>query len=173
MGNVLERHAHRPFYATQKMDGFSMSFGNIDGEFVAATRERLVDLNEDSPFADAFRIGAVSKFNSDVVVQGELCGPGIRGNRHGFAAVRFFAFDLLVDGQPAGFDALREFCIANGIETVPVIATDFTPSREGCLAIARATQGEGAVFRPLVEMQDEFQGRVSWKVFNPEYRWHH
>lgn len=173
MGNLLDRHAHRPFYATQKMDGFSMSFGNVDGEFVVATRERLVDLAEDSVFADAFRIGAVSRFTSDVVLQGELCGPGIRGNRHGFSDVRFFAFDLLIYGQPAGFDALREFCAAHNIEMVPVLATDFQPTREGFLALARATNGEGAVFRPMAEADDEFQGRVSFKVFNPEYAFHH
>jgi len=173
IGNLLERHAHRPFYATQKMDGFSMSFGNVDGEFVVATRERLVDLQEDSPFADAFRVGAVAKFSADVVIQGELCGPGIRGNRHGFSDVRFFAFDLLIDGQPAGFETLRDFCSTHNIEMVPVIATDFQPTREVCLALARATNGEGAVFRPTVEADDEFQGRVSFKVLNPEYAFHH
>ena len=33
----------------------------------------------------------------------------------------------------------------------------------------RFVEREGAVFRPLIETVDEYQGRVSFKVFNPAF----
>jgi hypothetical protein len=34
---------------------------------------------------------------------------------------------------------------------------------------ARGPNREGAVFRQMIGMADEFQGRVSFKVFNPKF----
>lgn len=173
MGNLLARHAHRPFYATEKMDGFSLSFGNHNGAFVVSTRDRLVNLNESSVFAEAFRQGVVVPFADDVIVQGELCGPGIRGNPHNLTGLAFFAFDLIVGGRRAGFPSLVEFCRNHVMETAPILRREFFPTESTCLDLACSTNGEGAVFRPVTETVDEFQGRVSFKVFNPAYAFHH
>lgn len=173
MGALLSRHAGRAFYAAQKMDGFSMSLGNLNGQFFLAARDRMVAFDEATVFWQAFRSGVVRPFSDDVILQGELCGPGIRGNRHGLVDLGFFAFDLIADGRPQGFAALVDFCRRNGYETVPILRDAFTPTPETCLDLARSTNGEGAVFRPVTEARDEFQGRVSFKVFNPGYAHHH
>lgn len=173
MGNLLDRHAEAAFCATEKMDGFSMSLGNVGGCFVISTRDRMVAFNESSVFAEAFRAGVVRPFAENVLVQGELCGPGIRGNPHGLVDLAFFAFDLIVDGCPAGWNALVGFCRRNGFQTVPVLRDAFLPTAPECLLIAEGTNGEGAVFRPIEERRDDFQGRVSFKVFNPGYAHHH
>ena len=59
---------------------------------------------------------------------------------------------------------------------VPVLAVGFHATRESALGLAcghctinAMAQREGAVFRPLVETWDAYQGRPSCKVFNPAF----
>lgn len=176
MGNLLERHGDRPFYATEKLDGFSMSFGVLDGQPFASARDRMIEPHEDTVFARAIAGGFVPRLfaGQDAICQGELIGPGIRGNRYGLAALEFRAFDLLVDGERAGFAALENFCREHGLKTVPVIGWEFNLGNISALAcgpsiLNPATPREGAVFRPIAETSDPFQGRVSFKVFNPAF----
>lgn len=177
MGNLLERHAHRPFYATEKLDGFSFSFGWLNGEFIASARDRMIALNEDSVFAQFLRSFPVRELPDGFLFQGELVGPGIRGNRYELDCLQFFAFDVLKGDARLSYAEAKEVCDSWKIATVPLLAKDFSTDADLCLVLSRnssrlnpAVQREGAVFRPMVETTDEFQGRVSFKVFNPAFK---
>jgi hypothetical protein len=181
MGAILSRH-QVPFVATEKLDGFSFSFGRIDGEFVASAREREIDIDGDCVFAQAVRQFSLGTLNipDNCIFQGELIGPGIRGNRYNRTILGIFIFDVLLDGVYLNHEGAKELAERHGFEMVPVIAKGFNPGvypfaelAIGQSAINPGVQIEGAVFRPMRERRDYFQGRVSFKVFNPLYPFHH
>ncbi len=181
MGAILSRHPV-PFVATEKLDGFSFSFGRINGEFVASARERMIDLDGDCVFAQAIRQMDIATINlpNNCILQAELIGPSIRGNRYELDSLRVFVFDAIMDGVYLDFDGCKELAERNGFEMVPVIAKGFIaaiyPLAEmtiGKSALNAKLQIEGAVFRPMRERRDDFHGRVSFKVFNPLYPFHH
>jgi ATP-dependent RNA circularization protein (DNA/RNA ligase family) len=60
-----------------------------------------------------------------LVIQGELCGPGIQKNVYGFSGLRFFVFGILeLDGERLGTFWMSEISNDLGLETVPVICRD-------------------------------------------------
>src|SRR5882672_491278 len=176
MGNLLERHGHRPFYATEKLDGFSMSFGWVDGQFVVSARDWMIEGGRQSVFADAASELELRERHTtrDVLFQGELIGPRIRRNRYGLDRLQLHIFNGIRGGEFVSFGALKRFCRVIDLPTVPLLAECFEPVRENLLAFAwgqsllnSSVEREGAVFRPLIETMDKHQGRVSFKVFNP------
>lgn len=180
MGNLLDRHQDKAFYATEKLDGFSFSFGWVKGEFVASTRDRVVALNEDSVFGEFLRSFPFRDLPDGYIFQGELIGPGIRENRYELDGIRFFVFDVLKNSTRLDYEAAKQICDCWKLQTVPLISDVVYPTPEriencafGKSVLNPSIQREGAIFRPTVETTDEFQGRVSFKVFNPDYPFHH
>lgn len=178
MGDLLVRHGHRPFYATEKLDGFSMSFGWVDGQFVVAARDWMVEDGRKSVFAKAVRELELRERHTTpgVLFQGELIGPGIRRNRYNLDRLQLHIFNGIRGGEFVSLGALKRFCRVIDLPTVPLLAEGFQPAQENLLAFTwgqsllnPTVEREGAVFRPLIETVDEFQGRVSFKVFNPKF----
>ena len=173
-GNLLERHKDALWYATEKVNGFSFSFGRVNGAFIASARERLIAPDESSVFTEAVRGLELESIRlpDGSVVQGELVGPRIRGNRYGLFRLQFLAFDMLIDVERMGFNALQSLCRDVGLSMVPLLAVNFHPTPKnvanyanGQSTISPMVQREGAVFRTMVETVDPFQGRASFKVF--------
>jgi hypothetical protein len=178
MGNLLDRHGHRQFYATEKLDGFSMSFGWVDGQFVAAARDWMIEGDRKTLFAHAVRELELRERHTTpgVVFQGELIGPGIRRNRYGLDRLQLHIFNGIRGGEYVSFGALKRLCRVIDLPIVPLLAEGFQPAQKFLLGFAcgqsllnPAVEREGAVFRPLIEAMDEHQGRVSFKVFNPKF----
>jgi RNA ligase (TIGR02306 family) len=87
----------RPYYITVKCDGASMTVASHDAVPKVASRNyRLAD-NPDSAYWNAARSGGLLRFVElfpHMAVQGELCGPGIQGNRLGLSEHRCFVFNV-------------------------------------------------------------------------------
>lgn len=83
---------------TQKIDGFSMTVYSLDGYVGVCSHD--VDLLErsDCPYwTAAIRqglVGALGGLAGEWALQGELAGPGIRGNKDGLAEKEFFLFNV-------------------------------------------------------------------------------
>lgn len=179
MPGLLERHGVSRFYVTEKLDGFSFSFGRLAaGGFFTSTRDRMVEDNDATVFGRA--AWELSLRNLHVpdgwVIQGELCGPKIRGNKLDLNRLTLFVFDVFT---PEGYlkpDAMVTFCERVGLETVPVLARDMVLDDARVIGLAtgkstlcEGTEREGAVFRAEGEASDPIYGRVSFKVFNPAF----
>lgn len=181
MPGLLARHGSRDFMATEKLDGFSFSFGLRTGDFFMAARDRAVRAGERSVFAAAAKaLGLESVLRAagldNFILQAELIGPGIRGNRYGLSDLQLHCFNLLTIGSGfEPFSALETFCHRLDLHTVPVIERNLRVSEATASAACTGqsqlhpTAREGAVFRPLVETTDPMFGRVSFKVFNPGF----
>jgi ATP-dependent RNA circularization protein (DNA/RNA ligase family) len=178
MPGLLTRHGQRRFYVTEKLDGFSFSVGRIGGQFVASTRDRMIEDGDSTVFGRA--VGELDLAGVAMpegwIVQGELCGPKIRGNKLNLDRLQLFVFDILTPSGFLGLDAVTAFCERAGLRTVPVLARQAILNDDCMLAMAAArsvlyadTEREGAVFRTEDGSTDPVFGRVSFKVFNPSF----
>ena len=115
---------------TEKLDGSSMTV--YVNEDTAGVCSRNLELkNEGGAFWDVVNrdniIENMKKAYPDYnfAVQGELCGPGIQGNKYKFDNFRFFVYDVFdIDAQEyvSTYDA-RWIAYTCGLEYVPVIKT--------------------------------------------------
>jgi RNA ligase (TIGR02306 family) len=121
----------------------------------------------------------------NLVIQGEICGPGIQKNRLDLKEVHLFVFDVFdIDRQEYfGKKELDDFCEALGLEQVEVDEGFHMPPTEvgfsnfvECLldqSKGKYKSGyprEGIVIRPdVTEFSQALQGRISFKVINPDF----
>ena len=94
---VLPANFEEPTYeVTMKLDGSSCTIFRWEGELRVCSRNLELKINEenkDNTFvAMALKIG--DRIPDGLAFQGELMGPGIQGNREGFAEHKFFVFDI-------------------------------------------------------------------------------
>jgi RNA ligase (TIGR02306 family) len=115
---------------TEKLDGSSMTV-YVNGDTAGVCSRNLELKNEGGAFWDtANRLNIVENMRkafptSNYAVQGELCGPGIQGNKYKFDNFRFFVYDVFdIDAQeyvsPREAASIAKIC---GLEYVPVIKT--------------------------------------------------
>jgi RNA ligase (TIGR02306 family) len=135
------------YEVTMKLDGSSMTLFRWEGQLRVCSRNlelKINDENKDNTFvAMALKYG--EKIPDGFALQGEVCGPGIQGNREGFTEHKFFVFDVFMIREhrymsPAG---RRDFLglVDNDSELpdhVPVLGTDWKApeSVEAGLALA-------------------------------------
>jgi hypothetical protein len=139
-----------PVYVTEKLDGQSATFAVHKGYFFMASRNVILyrqkikkaikELNPktEKPNMDNFRKIAArydlpNKLNteaygmSSVVVQGELCGPGIQKNPMGLSDNDFFVFNVYFRKNEndkivfRSWDHIDFFCKHNQLKTVPLV----------------------------------------------------
>lgn len=95
------------FEVTEKLDGSSMSVYFRDGETGVCSRNNNLKIDEsnfDNVFINtALEIGvlnALAVLGKNVAIQGELCGPGIQGNKYWLGKPTFYVFDIWdIDNQ--------------------------------------------------------------------------
>ena len=184
---VLDELRGQPFYVTTKCDGASATYlRDAESGLVACSRNWALAKGDNHAWRLAERYQLAEKLPAEYAVQGEVCGPGIQGNRLGLAQHELFVFSVydVRAGQFLAFDAFGAFCAEHGLTTVPVErvvigdeATAFDHTLEAWLAAARGPYAgtkrhkEGIVIRPLVEQRSESLGgsRMSFKVINNDF----
>jgi len=127
---VLPDDFQKPTYeVTLKLDGSSMTIFRWEGELRVCSRNlelKIDEENADNTFVKmALEIG--DKIPNGFAFQGEICGPGIQGNREGFKEHKFFVFDIF-DIQKHEYLHPRHrhmVCSDVGLEHVPVLGTDW------------------------------------------------
>jgi RNA ligase (TIGR02306 family) len=127
---VIPADFQEPTYeVTLKLDGSSCTIFRWEGELRVCSRNlelKITDENKDNTFvAMAIKIG--DKVPEGFAFQGEVCGPGIQGNREGFKDHRFFVFDMF-DIQKHEYVSpgdRRMNCQLLGLEHVPVLGTNW------------------------------------------------
>ncbi len=190
LGNVLKRHAGTMCYLTEKIDGSSVTYYLKDGEFGVCSRNLELKETEANAYWQAAREMKIEEilrtYGKNLAIQGELFGAGIQENslKMRERTVRFFnAFDidrycyLDCEDFKTTMEALKlptvpilseNFILHDNIEELVKLSTDKS-------SINPKVWREGIVIRPLTEKMDLEMasgfgnGRVSFKVVNPEY----
>lgn len=181
---LLEEMRGEKAYRSVKMDGSSMSVylnPMAEREFGVCSRE--VDLKE----SDSNTLWKVVKkydiqnklkeYGNSIVIQGELCGPGIQKNRLKLLEHDWFVFDIYfpVERRYASLEEMCSICTMLGLKTVPIEETvdSFNFTLDELLKMAEGkydgtdNEREGNVWRPVdIVYSNVLCGRLSFKVLN-------
>ena len=172
---VIPADFKEPTYeVTMKLDGSSCTIFRWEGELRVCSRNLELKINEenrDNTFvAMALKYG--HRIPNGVAVQGEVMGPGIQGNREGFAEHRFFVFDIYDIDNQFYIDSIsrRVACNDYGMEMVPVIdARAVAPeSVEAGLAMAEGPSINHKIREGLVWKCNEDPG-FSFKTISNKF----
>lgn len=185
--SVLHELRSKPFVVTTKLDGSSATFfRDLDGTLVVASRNwsQRYDANN-VWWKVAERYNLAERLPVGMALQGELCGPGIQGNRlmlREHDVFMFNAYDVM-NGRYLDHFEFVELCEHVGAKTVPIDmvvqgaeAESFEHTLDGWLEHAKGiyagtkNRREGIVVRPLVETYSpRLKGRLSFKVISNEF----
>lgn len=130
--DFLINYADLPIAVSQKMDGSSTTFILNKGKFSVASRNVwMIEKNDTNFWKVAIETniaGAMKKLfgKRNICIQGEMCGPGIQGNKYKFDRLHYFMFGAFDSDKRTYFtpqeliDTFNALCL-NGatIEIVP------------------------------------------------------
>lgn len=167
---------------TLKMDGTSLTIFRDDERFGVCSRNmELVESDTNAYWKMAKELN-LRRFTGSWAVQGELCGPGIQGNRIGLAKPTFYAFSLydIEEGRFLNHARLAQFCASTGLNIVPTVfdgIIDPSWGVEDFLNFANqqvyqnGLPAEGVVWRPYEETVSEALkgGRLSFKTISNKF----
>jgi len=176
---VLINYADDTFTVTEKLDGQSCTLFIKDKLFGVCSRNQLLPKsNNSSWWTIANQIDYITrltniknKLNANrVVIQGEIIGNGIQGNKYKIDGYELRVFNLIVDGKKFMRDEMLNIIHDEGLELVPLIDDNFkllntvdemveySKGNSTLLPIKR----EGCVIRSN-------EHDISFKVINPDF----
>lgn len=185
LGDILPKYNGVHFYATEKVDGTSITLFNREGDIGVCTRNnRMKETANSAPWNVLKALGAVEKIKGldNIAIQGELIGWNIQGNKYKlktneFRFYLFNAFDI-ANYRPLPLDKMLEIAEYLGLDTVPIIDSDYVLDfdvdtlvnmSKGQSKINPNTRREGIVFKSVDYVEDRVLGRLSFKVINPDF----
>ena len=189
--HVLERHEGKMFSVTEKYDGTSMSvfWDPEDGLHVCS---RNVDLKPDYEhkwngtaywdYAIEHDLeSVVHQIGDNVVLQGELIGPGIQGNHYKLEALVYRVFNMydLNTGKYSSYqemsDRVKELGLGNDFLVHEICNISLPNNLQAMLKLSKGKSvygdmsREGIVCRAVPEDRDVKLGRLSFKVINDDF----
>jgi RNA ligase (TIGR02306 family) len=185
---LLNKYKGTTCFITEKLDGSSVTFFQKDDSFSVCSRNLELEYNTDnSLWKQATQLKIAEKLqalNRNIALQGEIVGEGIQGNKlqlKGQIVYFFNAFDI-DKYEYLGFEEFTSLMQTLDLQTVPILATDYTLDNDIDTLVKMATMrstlcttawAEGIVIRPLIELTDTHSqtahGRISLKAINPEF----
>ena len=178
----VEKELGTKFTCTEKLDGQSVTFfleriKKNKFEFGVCSRNiRLSNPDNSSWWTVARQINAenVLKFligkSNRIVLQGEIIGEGIQGNKYKIKGYDFYAFNLIIDGKKYSTQAMKSMLEIYDIKTVPIIQEDFI-LKEDIPAMVEYAKGQSTLLdikRKGVVIRN-YDKNLSFKVINPEF----
>jgi hypothetical protein len=190
--SLREKFKDKKFYVTVKMDGQSGTFflkrkNGLFKKFYFGVLSRNIwkkkrDNSNYWQVAIKYDIEkALKKAIGDkdmIIVQGEICGPGIQKNPENFTELKFFVFNVItvdLDQQyQYDLEEMEEFCQQTGLQMVPTFKKELElpedpkellKMAEGKCHFNPKHEREGLVFR-LVENGEKL---VSFKAISNKF----
>ena len=179
----IERKKGTPFSVTEKVDGQSATYflrkiSRRKYEFGVCSRNILLGTPDNSSYwtiARKYNIESVLKQligeYQTIVLQGEICGDGIQGNKYHISGYDLFAFNLIYPGRKCTTAEIKEALAPFGIKTVPIVEegkvlpetiAELVEYSKGKSVVRKEQKREGVVMRNV-------QSNISFKVINPDF----
>lgn len=190
---IEKNNTNKPirFDSTEKLDGQSATFFikkdkilNIIPQYefgVCSRNLRLKNPNKSSYWTVAYQYDIenvlkdiLKKYSAkSVVLQGEICGNGIQGNKYKISGDGYYfaTFNLIIDGIKYRTTEAQQILKPYKIDTVPILDTDvllyptidkMVEDAEGKSRLYNKSEREGKVWRST-------NGDISFKVINPKF----
>lgn len=178
-----------PVVGTMKMDGSSITCFFKDGKFGVTSRNMELLETEDNAFWKAVRAEGIEEkmasyfpvCGGDYAIQGELCGPGIQGNKMGLDKLTLFWYNVvhIGSGTYMSHKILHGFTLSTGLNMVQVVFQGELPENTtqadllemaNKLNYANGLPAEGIVWRTVEEsMSQVLKARMSFKTISNRY----
>jgi len=171
------------FSVTEKMDGQSVTYflrrlSKRKFEFGVCSRNiRLGNPDSSSYWTVALKYDIESVLkkligqHDSIVMQGEICGTGIQGNKYHVGGYELFVFNLIFPDHKCTTAEIAELIAPHGLKTVPILEegkvlpdsiAELVEYSKGNSIVRNAQKREGVVMRNV--------GRdISFKVINPDF----
>ncbi|MDR0502358.1 MAG: RNA ligase (ATP) [Treponema sp.] len=182
----------KPYYITTKMDGTSGIVYFIDGKIGCCSRNKEIKDEEDALYwLPVYKYGLKEKFarlyseaklhsearlhgdtmpGRNIVLTGEICGPGIQRNKLRLGAIEWYVFDVKdVDtNRYLSYDDAAALCAGLGLQTVPLEERGeaFDYSLDTLLEKARGKYPGGLDKEGIVVRSSASPKAISFKVLN-------
>jgi len=184
---VLNDYSGASCYVTEKLDGSSVTMYINDGHFGVCSRNLELYQTEDNAYwQQAVVLDIENKLKSlasNIALQGELIGQGIQGNKLKLnnKTVMFYNVFFIDEQRYATFSEFTEIINTLGLQTVPILHTDYKLESDVNAIVSMATMrstlnssvwAEGIVIRlhDQVKYSHDFPSRrVSFKAINPQF----
>lgn len=168
--------AHDSWYATEKIDGSSMTVVNDGGELKVCSRNWWVHTNVGvygamfAKYQDIFE-----QLPDGWAIQAEIAGPGIQGNRLGLSEQRIFVFNVTDHGRFVPLPAIPYIPLSLIVPTLnlrlPATIEEAIDQVDGLTSVvAPGRLAEGVVWqasngKPMTVLGD----RANFKVISNKY----
>jgi len=179
----VEQKRGTPFSVTEKMDGQSVTYylrrlSKRKFEFGVCSRNIYLGTPDNSSYwtiARQYDIeNVLKKLIGDyetVVMQGEICGNGIQGNKYHISNYDLFVFNLIFPDRKCTTAEIVELVAPLGLKTVPILEegkvlpetiAELVEYSKGSSVVRKGQKREGVVMRNV-------KNNISFKVINPDF----
>jgi len=171
---LLDQLKGKPYYITTKMDGTSGIVYFIDGKIGCCSRNMEIKDEEGALYwLPVYKYGLkdkLAKYGKNIVITGEICGPGIQKNKLRLPEIEWYVFDVKDwdEGKYFSYEKALGVCTELGLNFVPLEerGDSFTYTLDELLRRAKGKypsrlDKEGIVVRDLMSPKT-----VSFKVLN-------
>jgi hypothetical protein len=189
LSKLFEQNKDTVYIATEKLDGQSATYFMIENpnffsrwfgeKYLYGVCSRNFQLKKDNSnywkISDKYSIKKVLQFlitgEKFVVLQGEIVGEGIQGNKYQISGLDFYAYNLIYTNGRTTHSNLELNTIPLGIKTVPVISKEFRlkdtiedtlPLADGESMICKGVLREGLVVR-------NYSKDISFKIISNKF----
>ena len=171
---LLDQLKGKPYYITTKMDGTSGIVYYIDRKFGCCSRNKEIKDEETAlywmPVYTYNLKEKLTRLGKNIVLTGEICGPGIQRNKLRLTALEWYVFDVKDwdSGRYLPYDEAREICTGLEIPFVPFEerGDHFDYSLEQLLEKAKGKYPSGLDKEGIVVRDATAPKVISFKVLN-------
>jgi len=182
-GEQYEKHRKEYFYATEKLDGCSVSYAVKDRDnfkflkrkefFVCSRNLRLAHSDNSHYWKVARKYNIQEKLETmgkNIAIQGEIVGPGIQENQYKLHDHQFYIYNVydIDKGRFYSLEQMELFCDAYDFTMVPIISIgeldksvdELIQMADGFSLLKRDILREGIVFRTIDYDVNKFSFKV-------------
>ena len=171
---LLARLSGKPYCITTKMDGTSGTVYCIDGKVGCCSRNKEIKDEEGALYwMPVYKNNLKEKLpalGKNILMIGEICGPGIQKNKLRLPNIEWYVFDMLdLDSREYyPYDKMRNVCESLGIAAVPLeeCGEQFAYSLEDLLEKAKGKYPSGLDKEGIVVRDALRPKSISFKVLN-------
>ena len=171
---LLDQLKGKPYYISTKMDGTSGIVYFIDGKIGCSSRNKEIKDEETALYwMPVYKYGLKEKLpqlGKNIVLTGEICGPGIQKNKLRLSGLEWYVFDVKDWDSQAylPYDEAVRICADLGLSTVPLEeeGENFDYSLEELLEKAKGKYPSGLDKEGIVVRDAKRPKAVSFKVLN-------
>jgi len=171
---LLDQLKGKPYYITTKMDGTSGIVYYIDGKIGCCSRNKEIKDEEAALYwTPVYTYGLkekLARLGKNLVLTGEICGPGIQKNKLRLTALAWYIFDVKDwdAGKYLPYDEAVKLCAELGVPVVPLEerGEQFDYSLETLLEKAKGKYPSGLDKEGIVVRDVLAPKAVSFKVLN-------